>query len=326
MQPADFGNPGAVNPKLSMLATAQGGVFSRGQAVSCGYTTQQIQRRLGDGRWERIRYGQYAVALDPGGRPTWELQQVRHTRLVHAAVNSMKVGSVAVSHQSALLLHGSPVWGLDLAEAHLTRLDDHRGGPIAGVRHHHGLLAPADLTEVSGLTATTAARALIETACTTSFEAAVVAADALCRENPACRAELELLLLDSQFWPGSTTARAAIDFCDPLAESVGESRLRVLIHEWGLPTPVLQALFEDSAGFVGRVDFFFPGLNTVVEFDGRIKYAEGTADILIREKAREDRLRALGLEVVRVTWSDLAHPARTAARIRQAFTRARRAA
>ncbi|WP_370452417.1 type IV toxin-antitoxin system AbiEi family antitoxin domain-containing protein [Kribbella caucasensis] len=137
-----------------MLASAQGGVFSRGQALSCGYTTQQIQRRLGDGRWERIRYGQYAVALDLGSRPTWEQRQIRHTQLVHAAMNSMKAGSVAVSHQSALVLHGSPVWGLDLAEAHLTRLDDHRGGPIAGVRHHHGLLAPADLTEVSGLTAT----------------------------------------------------------------------------------------------------------------------------------------------------------------------------
>jgi hypothetical protein len=55
-----------------------------------------------------------------------------------------------------------------------------------------------------------------------------------------------------------------------------------------------------------------------------MKYGGDAREALIREKLREDRLRALGLEVVRVTWSDLDHPARTAMRIRQAFARARR--
>jgi len=47
----------------------------------------------------------------------------------------------------------------------------------------------------------------------------------------------------------------------------------------------------------------------VVEFDGAVKYAgaDGRA-ALVAEKLREDRLRALGYEVVRIVWSDLARP------------------
>lgn len=59
----------------------------------------------------------------------------------------------------------------------------------------------------------------------------------------------------------------------------------------------------------------------VIEFDGLVKYAGSGADALIAEKRREDRLRDLGYEVVRVTWADLAHPAELVARIRRAIDR-----
>ena len=317
---------GRVKPKLRLLAEKQGGVFARHQTLSCGYTPDEIQARLDSGRWERVRHGQYAVPLDLSRLQPWERQRIRHRRLVHAVVNSMRPGSVAVSHQSALVLHGAPIWGMDLDEVQLNRLDNRRGGPIAGVRHHRGLLTPADLTEVDGVTATTVARAVVETACSASFEAAVVSADAMWREYPASRSEIDRLLDVIECWPGSASAREALAFGDPRSESVGESRLRVLMYVQGLPTPVLQVVFEDADGFVARVDFYFPEFDTVVEFDGLLKYGDGTSETLIREKSREDRLRALGLQVVRVTWVDLDRPESTANRIRQAFHRSRRAA
>ncbi|WP_350279478.1 type IV toxin-antitoxin system AbiEi family antitoxin domain-containing protein [Kribbella sp. HUAS MG21] len=311
-----------MNPKLKLLAEAQGGVFSRAQAARCGYTLGQIHERIQDGRWERMRHGQYAEAVDLGHLPPWEQQTVHHRRLVHAVMNSMTPGTAAVSHQSALVMHGVPLWGADLDDVHLSRLDRHRGGRIAGVRHHRGKLTDSDLTTAGGLLVTTVARSLFEMACTSSFEAAVVSADAVRRDRPIGEAELERLLEVTAFWPGSATARAALDFSSPLAESVGESRLRVLLHTYGLAAPVLQAVFTDAAGFVGRVDFFFAAERTVVEFDGLLKYADGDREALIREKLREDRLRALGLQVVRVTWADLQHPDRLITRIRQAFARA----
>ncbi|WP_405068681.1 type IV toxin-antitoxin system AbiEi family antitoxin domain-containing protein [Kribbella sp. NBC_01510] len=312
-----------MNPELKTVAGRQGGVVSRAQALHAGYTAEQIRERLADGRWERIRHGWYAERLDPSGLAPWDQQLLRHHRLVYAAMHSMDRGSAVVSHHSALVLHGVPVWRVDLTEVQLTRSSGFRSGLKAGVRHHRGLLEPADLTTVEGLAMTSVARALVETAGATSFESAVVSADAALRD-PAVAADLPRLLEVTEFWPGGPTIRAVLAFADPLAESVGESRLRVLMRNEGLPSPVLQVVFEDADGFIARVDFYFPDHNTVVEFDGLLKYADGSRETLIREKVREDRLRALGLEVVRTTWIDLDHPARTALRIRQAFARSRR--
>jgi hypothetical protein len=74
-----------------------------------------------------------------------------------------------------------------------------------------------------------------------------------------------------------------------------------------------------SDGDEGRV----VGERVVVEFDGLVKYdgADGRA-ALAREKAREDRLRAAGYQVVRLVWSDLRDPHRVATLVRQAAHRA----
>ena len=295
--------------------------------MASGYTLQKFRDRVRAGRWERIRHGQYTEVVDLSALPPWDRQLYLHRRLVHAAMNSLRPGSVAVSHQSALVLHQLPQWGLDLSEVQLSRLDERRhSGPVAGVRYHRGKLSPTDLTERDGRAVTTPARAVLETACTTSFEAAVVIVDAALRDHGLGGEELLRLLGLTEFWPGSPTARSAIEFGDARSESVGESRLRVLMYNHGLPRPVLQAVYYDEDGFIARVDFDFPEYETVVEFDGMFKYAAGSPDVLTREKAREDRLRARGLQVVRTTWSDLDHPSRTIARIRAAFARSRRTA
>jgi predicted transcriptional regulator of viral defense system len=315
-----------VNPQLKLVAEQQGGVFARHQAIASGYTPGQIRRRLGDGRWVRIRHGQYAEQLGLSGLPPWERTEQEHRRLVHAVMNSWHEGALAVSHQSALALHGLPLWGLDLREVHVCRRDGQSGGLIAGARHHLGSLSEIDLTEADGLVTTTVARAVFETACTTSFEAAVVTVDAALRADALAPEELERLLGVIEFWPGSATARAAVNFGDAGSESVAESRLRVVMMNHGLPAPVTQAVFRDADGFIARVDFYFEEYETVVEFDGRLKYADGSAEVLVQEKVREDRLRALGLQVVRANWSDLDRPHRLLADIRKAFTRARPAA
>lgn len=312
-----------MNPELGRVAVAQGGVVSRAQAMRAGYTPEQIRERLTDGRWERVRRGQYAERADLGSMARWDQELFRHRRLVHAAMNAMRPGSAVVSHHSALVLHRIPVWRADLAEVQLTRTNG-RGEVKAGVRHHQGLLTPADLAQADGLAVTSLPRAVVEAASTTSFEAAVVSVDAAMRRPEVTVGELHRLLTVTDCWPGGPTIRSALAFADPLSESVGESLFRVLMHNEGLPPPVLQAVFEDAAGFIGRVDFYFPDYNAVVEFDGLLKYADGSRHVLIQEKNREDRLRALGLQVLRLTWADLAHPARTAQRIREMFDRSRR--
>lgn len=314
-----------VNPELKEIAAGQGGVVSTRQACVAGYTQEQIRERLADGRWERVRYGQYAERQELVGLAPWERQLARHRLLVHAAMNSMKPGSAVVSHHSALVQYGVPVWRADLSEVQLTRTTG-RSGVKAGVRHHRGLLGRADVMQVDGLATTSLARAVVEAAARTSFEAAVVSLDAALR-HPAMNADDLRRLVDvTECWPGGPTIRSALAFATPLSESAGESRLRVLMHNQGLPEPELQVVFDDGDGFVARVDFHFADHGAVVEFDGLAKYADGSRDTLIQEKLREDRLRALGLELVRVTWPELDPPHRLAARIRGAFARSRRTA
>ena len=75
---------------------------------------------------------------------------------------------------------------------------------------------------------------------------------------------------------------------------------------------------------LARVDLLV-GEGIVVEFDGAVKYAGGASGrALSEEKRREDPLRELGFEVVRVTWADLDHPDWVLARVRAALARADR--
>jgi hypothetical protein len=97
-----------------------------------------------------------------------------------------------------------------------------------------------------------------------------------------------------------------------------------VLIEAGLPPTDLQVAIYDAEGLVGYADFGWLPLMVLGEFDGRYKYGDGagSADVLWREKRREDRFRALGFEVVRWTWAELLDPARLIARLRAALARA----
>ncbi len=103
-----------------------------------------------------------------------------------------------------------------------------------------------------------------------------------------------------------------LDFADGDAESLGESLSRVRIMVMGFPAPELQRCFTDARGTIGRADFYWPGVRLVGEFDGAVNYSKPDflrgrtqSQVVIDEKLREDRLRALGLGVVRWAWNDL---------------------
>lgn len=78
------------------------------------------------------------------------------------------------------------------------------------------------------------------------------------------------------------------------------SLARVAFEAVGLPAPEQQVKIYDRKGLIGVVDFLWEEQATIGEFDGRLKYTgQPNADVLYAEKRREDRLRALGFEVVR---------------------------
>lgn len=125
-----------------------------------------------------------------------------------------------------------------------------------------------------------------------------------------------------RFGRGAAHDRIVAAIADARVESAGESRSRWLFRVVGLPDPELQVWIRGDDGFAARVDFLFRAQRTIVEFDGMAKYA--TTQDLRAEKIREDRLRELGYEVVRIVWAELTRPAELHPRITAAFARSAR--
>ena len=87
---------------------------------------------------------------------------------------------------------------------------------------------------------------------------------------------------------------------------MAESLARVVLAELGFTDYEQQAEFRDAHGRM-FVDFLFRSRWTIVEIDGMEKY-DKDPHALRKEKRREDRLRVLGYEVVRLTWAELVGP------------------
>ncbi|HYU86030.1 MAG TPA: type IV toxin-antitoxin system AbiEi family antitoxin domain-containing protein [Kribbellaceae bacterium] len=312
-----------MNNKLKNLASRRGGWFSRREALACGYTDSEIRQRVLEGRWIRLCRGAYA---EKGGadekKPKWERERLHHV-LVAQAIQDRLGKRVAISHQTATAAYGLPTWGLDLSKVHVTRLAGH-GRSDREVVQHAGRLVEADLSSTAGGLATSVARSVADAARLTSYESAVVVADAALQRRLVTSEQLSAELAAVGGRIGASTAIKALRFADARAESPGESRLRVLLADHGFPLPTLQAQLSTATGeFVARVDFLFDDAKVVIEFDGESKYGEDGAEV-VAEKWREDRIRELGYVVVRVSWSDLATPEKTAERVRAAFERAAR--
>ncbi|GAA1576557.1 type IV toxin-antitoxin system AbiEi family antitoxin domain-containing protein [Kribbella sancticallisti] len=310
-----------------MTAAKRGGWFDRTDALAAGYSDTEIRSRVRAGRWVRLCRGAYAE-LRPGEESlaNWDRVQWRHLRAAKAVYHRLG-GRAVVSHQSALLLHGLEAGGLDLTRIHVTRLTGH-GRADASVVQHSPRPEVVDPVEVGGVLATPGPRSVVEAIRYARYPIAVSVVDEALRKVIASRDQLADALALFAGRVGIGTANRAVEFGDGRSESVGESRLRVLLSDLGLPPPIPQVEIRDeSARLIGRVDFLLERWGLIIEFDGVLKYGGRTSAALVAEKAREDRLRDLGYEVVRVIWAELAQPAEVVRRIRLAIRRssARRA-
>jgi predicted transcriptional regulator of viral defense system len=294
-----------------------GDIHRTAELRAAGYTADEVRRMLRSGVVISVRRGVYVDGAPPDDAAA------RHALLTRAAVGELD-GAAVVSHVSAAVLHGLPVWGLPLDVVQVTR-NRRRTGARCGTRvHMHSAPLAADETVVvDGVPCTSMARTVVDVARAAPFETAVVSADAALRCG-LDRAALGEALLRARGWQGVPAARRVAAFADGRSESVGESRSRVAITLAGLPAPTLQ--FPVRCGrSTAYTDFGWERQRTVGEFDGKAKYGRpgepgrGAGEAVYAEKLREDAIRAEGWEVVRWRWADLHDFAPTAARIRERF-------
>lgn len=307
-------------------------ILLRGELCDRGTNDRDIARLLRQGALHRVRQGAYVSgetwrALDDDGR---------HAVLTRAVLR--RAGTeLVVSHTSAAVEWGAPTWGFDLATVHATRPDQRAGRNFAGVVQHRGALGPGDVVDLNDLRVTSPARTVLDVAGLVGSEPALVVANHLAHAGILDPADLRRRYLGSvpddggaaipamTQWPRHLSVHPVLHLVDARIESVGESRLRHLLWQFGLPEPVPQWEIRDDAGrLVARLDFALPDHGVWLEFDGRGKYAElrrpgeDVVEVFRREKDRDQRVYELtGWRVLRLRWADLERPHATAARIRR---------
>ncbi len=296
----------------------------RRQAVRDGWSDDELGRLVRSGELARLRRGAYVDRLLP------EDPAIRHGLLIRATLAGLRRSAV-VSHQSAAVLHGLPLWDVGLDQVHVTRRPPASQDTGRLLRCHVARLRDDEIEEIDGIPVTSPVRTALDLARSLPHEAAVVALDAALGRKLLRPDELRERLFDLAGTPGSRAAARAVEFADGRSESVGESRSRVLLHRWGVGPSTLQFEIHGGDGaLIARTDFAWEEHELVGEFDGKVKYGrllrpgQEPGDAVFEEKRREDAVRAEGWGVARWVWADLGTGHRLAARLRRAFDRRRR--
>jgi hypothetical protein len=295
------------------------GIFLRRDAIALGYDDAALARARRTGQIHRVRHGAYVFAEQWQGLAVEE----QHLLTGRAALRTAQ-SDVALSHTTALIALGAPVWDLPLDSVHLTRLDGRAGRREAGVQQHRGRVVAGDLTRAGGTLVTSPLRTALDMTRITDVQHALVGMEYLLHMGLVSKAELRERAAAMEKSPGTLTTDLAIRLADGRSESVGETLAGYLFWRGGLGKPTRQHEIRDEWGqVVARVDFAWPEHGVFLEFDGREKYerlrrqGESVLDVVLREKKREELICHLtGWRCVRIVWADLCRPEQTIAHIR----------
>ncbi|KUM33356.1 type IV toxin-antitoxin system AbiEi family antitoxin domain-containing protein [Arthrobacter sp. EPSL27] len=280
--------------------------------VQQGLTPKDLARRCRSGALVRVRRGVYVDggiwrALEP-----WDQYRVR----VSAAAETFVAPTIFAWHSAASVWR-VPTIGLR-HPVHALTLQNDGGRSRAGILRHYVPAAGLKAVRREGLLVTERVRTVLDLAAFTPFAEAVVPLDHVLKPDdgqglPALTKEQLLAGADGLYTAAAMKRiRTAVDFADPRSGSPGESYGRALMWIAGFEPPELQREMRDGSGLVGYTDYFWERVRLAGEFDGVEKYVKPeylkgrtVSQAVVEEKAREDRIRALGNGVVRWVWADL---------------------
>lgn len=286
--------------------------------VSVDQDDRRLRRERDAGIRRRVRRGAYVdedlwVEFTPLQRYQVKVQAVAGTRRLRPVI----------AFDSAAALWGYPRLGAWPSVVHII-VDPASGARSRnGVAVHRDRLEPEDVVEIDGMLVTSPARTLVDLARNSERAVSVAAIDRALnkrRTTPQNRVDVQQLIdvcdrvVTSR---GGKRARLAIEFSDGRADNAAESVSRVQIFELGFPAPVLQRRHVNPRGGNYYTDFEWPDFMVIGELDGLGKYLKeeylgsmNPGDAVVKEKIREDALRAEGNRVARWLPEDLLHPGR----------------
>jgi hypothetical protein len=236
-----------------------------------------------------------------------------------AVLLTAPAGAVVSHHTAAAMWKVEIPLQADDLLVHLTVPEASRARNRSDRRIHHATLGSGDVERRWGVPVTSPARTWRDLAAVLEPAALLAVTDQLL--DVLCRAaELTRALADRPTGRGAARARSVLAVADPKADSPMESVLRWLLHEAGLPWPVLQHRVLDEAGRqIGFGDLAWPERKVLIEFDG-----DGHRDrrTFVQDLRRQNRLVLEGWIVLRFSSADvLGRPEQVVAAIRKALAR-----
>lgn len=279
-----------------------------------GPTRGQVRSR----RWRRTSHGLYVPSHIDGTVP--------EQRVLEASMQLPPGG--AVTGWAALRLMGGGFFDGVLPDGRTLRPVPLVAGPGQSRRGREGItwledrITFADLHVRRGIVCTRPERAVFDEARRApDVREAVVTIDMAAAAEITSIARLSAYVDRHAGWTGVGIVRTALSLADELSRSPNESRTRLIwVLDAGLPKPLVNQPVWDLRGrLLGIADLLDPDAGLVGEYDGA---DHRRARRQAKDVAREERMRRVRLELVKITGPDLGVPRLVADRIRSTRGRA----
>lgn len=252
--------------RLATIAAAQGGCFSRRQALAAGVTRARIERALGQNEWVRIHPGIFVWA----GMPLHGLG--RQWAAIVACQDDEPERVSAVSHRSAAATIGTRAFTADhLVEISTARQTRPR---LTKVQLHRVRdLTPDDVTLRYGPPTTTPARTLIDLATSLTPRLITKVMEEWLSDRKVSIADLrnDIERLSHRGRKGPRTLAAHLDgrtLGDEIADSELEAELGDLLTRYDVPLPVHHFVVDDDGHVVAELDWSYPEAKVALEVNG----------------------------------------------------------
>ncbi len=274
--------------------------FTRAQAAAAGWTDDRVRKLLDSGLIRRLVKGVYVDALAP------DSLELRAT-----AVCMVTPIDAVICRRTAAWLYGIDALALREHKAIPTvdsvRPPKQRASRVSLTAGHSQTLRKSDVISHHGLRVTSPLATAIHLLRHLDRPFALSAVDAMLRAGLVERDALLTAVKGFRHHPGIVQARELASYTEPLAESPGESWLRLRVLDAGFPRPEAQVVVKGN-GRTYRLDLGFTepcpdGRRLGLEYDSD-EWHSGHAARL-RDETRIAELRDLGWMVLPVRRGDV---------------------
>lgn len=269
-----------------------------------------LRRALSAGEVERLRRGAYRTVDDAEtGTGAAARARLRAEQLV-VAVHRQLTAAHVISHVSAALLLGAPLWRTP-REVHVIQQYGANASGARDIVRHRTRLVDDEVVRVAGVPVTSPERTVLDCLTTVPPLDGLVLADWALAQGMR-RDTLLSAVATRPDRRNRRRARLVVELADAGAQSPWETWTRYVLLRAGFPRPRTQVPVSTRLGTF-HADVGWDEWGPLLEFDGFVKYRDEVpgrgrgyaADVaLFEEKRREDAIREAGRTLLRVTARD----------------------